>query len=289
MTYSIVARDPESGQFGIAVQSHFLAVGAAVPSIKAGVGAVASQANLRIEYKDLGLKYLANGDSAGTALRKCLATDPNPEVRQVAIIDSVGNTAAHTGSACWNEASHYSKFGVSAQSNMVSSALIPEAMVNAFEKSTESFPFRLLAALDVAESLGGDLRGQQSAAILIAGDQEASEEHPALDLRVDNDAEPLVSLRKAVRIALAFAPMWRVIRGPACRGVAAPTNAETEEAIAVLQRAQTEYGVENLEPTFWLAVAKWRGNSQSEAEQLVSEIAKSNSGWTRLFQDVISR
>ncbi|MBX3094937.1 MAG: DUF1028 domain-containing protein [Cryobacterium sp.] len=290
MTYSIIARDADTGQFGVAVQSHFLAVGANVPGLLAGVGAVASQANLRVEYKSDGLRMLSAGASAEEALAACLANDALPEVRQVAFIDSQGRTAAHTGSGCWNAAAHFSKSGVSAQANTVASPAIPEAMITAFETTGGSFAIRLLAALDAAEELGGDLRGRQSAAISIVGDLASRDAGDTLlDLRVDNDQEPLAQLRRAVDVAVAFAPLWRVIRGPACRGEVAPTPDETEEALLVLDQAQQGYGAENLEPTFWRAVAYWRASQKEEARKLVSWIARENPGWSVLFDDVTSR
>lgn len=291
MTYSIIARDDATGQFGVAVQSHFLAVGRNVPGALAGVGAVATQANIRTAYRTDGLRMLSEGRSAEEALATCLTEDPHPEVRQVAMIDASGRTAAHTGSGCWNEASHYAAAGACAQANTVASRAIPEAMVDAYRTAEGPFPLRLLAALDVAEALGGDLRGRQSAAVYIVAGEPAVdvEEDGLLDLRVDNDPEPLAKLRTAVGLSLAFAPMWRVIRGPACRGSVAPTPEETDAAIAVLDSAQQEYGPQNREPAFWRAVALWRSSRQREAGEAVALIARDNPGWAVLFDDVVSR
>lgn len=291
MTYSIIARDTATGQFGVAVQSHFLAVGQMVPGALAGVGAVATQANVRTAYRAEGLQLLSDGASAEEALAACVANDPMSAVRQVAMIDDKGRTAAHTGADCWKSASHYAVDGVSAQANMVASLAIPEAMVVAYQSSEGPFAMRLLAALDAAEVLGGDLRGRQSAAIYIVagGESDVVDDDALLDLRVDNDAEPLAQLRVAVGLALAFTPMWRAIRGPACRGPVAPTPGETDEALGVLDIAQREYGPQNFEPTFWRAVALWRASRQQEANQAVAEIARENPGWKVLFDDVVSR
>lgn len=291
MTYSIIARDEVTGQFGVAVQSHFLAAGRNVSGTLAGVGAVATQANIRIAYRTDGLRMLSAGMSAEEALGACLAEDPQADLRQVAMIDASGRTAAHTGSGCWNAASHHAAAGVCAQANTVASRAIPEAMVAAYQTAAGPFATRLLAALDAAEALGGDLRGRQSAAVHIVGGEPVAdvENEGSLDLRVDNDPEPLAKLRTAVGLALAFAPMWRVIRGPACRGPVAPTPEETAAAIAVLDAAQQEYGPQNLEPTFWRAVALWRASRQHEARQTVAMIARDNPGWAVLFEDVVSR
>lgn len=291
MTYSIIARDDVTGQFGVAAQSHFLAVGRNVPGMLAGVGAVATQANVRIAYRKEGLRRLSDGMSAEEALAECLADDPQSDVRQVAMIDATGRTAAHTGTGCWNAASHHAEAGVCAQANTVASLAIPEAMVGAYRAAEGAFATRLLAALDAAETLGGDLRGRQSASVHIVGGEQAAdvEGEGSLDLRVDNDPEPLSKLRTAVGLALAFEPMWRVIRGPACRGPVAPTQEETTAAVAVLDAAQREYGPQNLEPTFWCAVALWRAARQREARITVARIARDNTGWATLFDDVTSR
>jgi uncharacterized Ntn-hydrolase superfamily protein len=290
MTYSILARDIVTGQFGVAVQSHFLAVGNKVPGALSGVGAVATQANVRTAYRADGLQMLADGSSAQEALDACLANDPMSEVRQVAMIDADGRTAVHTGAGCWGSASHHAVSGVCAQANTVASLAIPEAMVSVFQSSEGPFALRLLAALDAAEALGGDLRGRQSAAIYIVdGDRSEVEDDVLIDLRVDNDPEPLAKLRIAVGLALAFTPMWNAIRGPACRGPVTPTPDETNEALEVLDVAQREYGPQNSEPTFWRAVALWRASRQKEASQVVADIARDNPGWTLLFDDVVSR
>ena len=291
MTYSIVARDDATGQFGVAVQSHFLAAGRHVAGALAGVGAVATQANLRSAYRTDGLRMLSEGASADEALAACLASDPEPDLRQVAMIDSSGQSAAHTGTGCWDAASHHAEHGVSAQANTVATAAIAETMVVAYRTFAGSFADRLLAALDAAETHGGDLRGRQSAAMYIVGDEPFSDsaDDVILDLRVDNDPEPLAKLRTAVGLALAFTPMWRVIRGPACRGPIAPTTQETDEAIAVLDTAQLAYGPQNVEPAFWRAVALWRASREGEARRALRMIARDNPGWVVLFDDVVSR
>lgn len=289
MTYSIIARDERSGRLGVAVQSHFLAAAARVAGARAGAGVVATQANIGAAYRSGGLDLLAGGASADEALAVCMSEDPQPEVRQVAMMDARGEIAVHTGAGCWNAAAHHVAPGVAAQANMVASPAIPQAMVAAFQAHTGSFPERLLAALDAAEQLGGDLRGRQAAGILIVeGDAEVDAE-PVLDLRVDDDAEPLVRLRSAVARARAFVPMWDVIRGPACRGPVPPAADESVHAIEVLGTAQREYGRRNLEPSFWRAVALWRAGRQKEARVALDRIARDNSGWTMLFDDVVSR
>ena len=290
MTYSIAARDPGTGLLGVAVQSHFLAVGRNVPYGRPGIGIVATQANVRAEYGPDGLARMAAGLPAAEALVACLADDPAPDVRQAGFVDAAGRAAAHTGSGCWRQAAHHTVDGATAQANMVHDAAIPHAMIEAYLAAEGTFAGRLLGALDAAESLGGDLRGRQSAALyIISGDPAATDNGVLVDLRVDNHADPLGELAGALRVHEAFVPLWDVIRGPACRGSQRPTPDETALALRVLRHAQVGYGPGNLEPTFWHAVALWRSGRRSEAELEISHIAEDNPGWRLLFTDVASR
>lgn len=291
MTYSIVARDPDSGQLGIAIQSHFLAVGHQAVWGRAGVGMIASQANVSLDYGLTGLEILASGRSAGSALTECLARDENPEVRQVGMVDISGRTAAHTGLECWDYAAHYTIESVSAQANMVAGAVIPRAMVETFMTTTGTFAHRLLSSLEAAEALGGDLRGRQSSALfIVAGELAAPPDDGVItDLRVDNSAEPLRDLRRASEMHTAFARAWPAIRGPACRGRTAPTASETQEAIATLSAVQQVYGDQNLEPSFWMAVALARSGRITESERLIARIAKGNQGWLVLYASMLDR
>ena len=210
---------------------------------------------------------MAAGATASEALRTCLAEDGAAEVRQVGMLDAAGGVAAHTGSRCWRFNAHALGDGVAAQANMVASVKIPEAMLHAFEESDGDFGERLLAALEAAEGLGGDLRGRQSAALLIVGGEQADDPGEGIltDLRVDDHLEPLTELRRVHAVHRAFDPMLAAIRGPACRGGPA-TPAELEAALATFVAAQAVYGRENLEPTFWRAVALHRaGRGQGRA------------------------
>jgi hypothetical protein len=262
-----------------------------VPWARAGVGAVATQANGRAAYGPAGLTRMAAGLTAADALAGAIAEDDQPELRQVAMIDAAGRVAAHTGDGCWPHASHHLEDGVCAQANMVVSPAVATSMADAFRSADGDLASRLLAALDVAESLGGDLRGRQSAAILIVDADPAppGETGVLFDLRIDDDPEPLIRLRRAVQLAQAFQPMWQHIRGPACRGPLAPTAEQSAAAIAALIAAQEVYGPGNREPDFWRAVALWRSGQKDGAGALVDEFAAAHPGWRELFGHVITR
>jgi uncharacterized Ntn-hydrolase superfamily protein len=203
LTYSIVARDPETGELGVAVQSHWFSVGPIVPWARAGVGAVATQANAEIRYGPRGLELMADGHSPEEALAKLVAEDPGSAGRQVAMVDAVGRVAAHTGSSAIAYAGHVTGEGVSCQANIMASERVWPAMLEAYLGATGPLSERLLTALDAAEAAGGDLRGRQSAAILIVpGEGEWWE--AVVSLRVEDHPEPLSELRRVLGIHRAY-------------------------------------------------------------------------------------
>ncbi len=291
MTYSIIARDEVAGHLGMAVQSHFLAVGHKAIWGRAGVGMIASQANVSLDYGLTGLELLDSGETPATALRKCQVRDTSPDVRQVAMLDAGGRVAAFTGEGCWDNASHHSQPNVSAQANMVAHSEIPHVMVETFLSTDGSFEHKLLAALDSAEMLGGDLRGRQSSALFVVNGERktAPNDGVIVDLRIDNSPEPLRELRLASELNSALQLVWPVIRGAACRGPVAPTPDETESAIEVLSAAQVVYGRGNLEPSFWKAIALERAGRKSESDQLISTISQNHAGWYELYTSILRR
>jgi uncharacterized Ntn-hydrolase superfamily protein len=206
MTYSIVARCPDTGQLGVAVQSHFFGVGAVVPWVESGVGAVATQATAEISHGPNGLAQLAAGRTAAAALAAILEPDEHAETRQVAIVDVGGGGAAHTGSSCIAHAGHVVGDGFTVQANMMNDPGVPEAMAAAYGAATGDLASRLLAALDAAEAAGGDIRGQQSAALVISrGEPSGQAGHDRLvDVRVEDHPEPLAELRRLVGLAQAY-------------------------------------------------------------------------------------
>ena len=207
MTYSIVARDPATGELGVAVQSHYFGVGAVVPWLRPGVGAVATQASVDVAYGPRGLDLLEQGVAAEDALRRLTGDDELDAVRQVAMVDGAGRVAAHTGARCIREAGHRLGDGWSVQANMMTNATVPDAMAEAFvSTSSESgLAARLLAALDAAEAEGGDIRGRQSAALVVVSGDPATPHWDALyNVRVDDGPEPLAELRRLVDVRRAY-------------------------------------------------------------------------------------
>ena len=206
MTYSIVARDRDTGELGVAVQSHYFQVGPVVPWVLAGVGAVATQSHLNVSFGPLGLEYMRSGYSAGQALKALLAGDDKPELRQVALVDEAGNVATHTGDKCIPAAGHNTGDGFSCQANLMEKDTVWGAMFDAYTSARAPLAERMLAALDAAEAEGGDIRGRQSAAMVVVRGNPSGRawEDRIIDLRVEDSKEPLVELRRLLRIKRAY-------------------------------------------------------------------------------------
>lgn len=206
MTYSIVARDKDTGELGVAVQSHYFQVGPVVPWVLAGVGAVATQSHVNVSFGPLGLEYMRNGYTAPQALKALLAGDDKPEVRQVALVDAAGNVATHTGDKCIPAAGHRAGKGFSCQANLMVKDTVWGAMFEAYSSTRAPLAERLLAALDAAEAEGGDIRGQQSAAMVVVRGNPSgrSWEDKIIDIRVEDSREPLVELRRLLHVKRAY-------------------------------------------------------------------------------------
>jgi len=206
MTYSIVARDKKTGEFGVAVQSHYFQVSPAVPWALAGVGAVATQSRVNLSYGPLGLDLLQAGYTAEQALAALTAGDPRAEVRQCGIVDAAGNVAAHTGAKCIPAAGHVLGDGFSCQANLMEKDTVWDAMAAAFSTTDAPLAERMMAALEAAEAEGGDIRGKQSAAMVVvaaAGTGRPWDDR-IIDLRVEDAVEPLPELRRLLRIKRAY-------------------------------------------------------------------------------------
>ncbi len=272
-TYSIVARDPETGAMGVAVQSHWFSVGPLVPWAEAGVGAVATQANVEVAYGPRLLDLLRSGIPAGDALADLLAEDPKAPVRQVAVVDARGGVAAHTGDECMPFAGDIHGDGFACQANLMASERVWPAMADAFQAETDSLPYRLLAALDAGEAAGGDIRGKQSAAILVVPAAGRPWER-IVDLRVEDSPEPLRELRRLMNLHDAY-----VLAG------------EGDQLVAEsrLSEAATKYVEANLtfpgtpELAFWAGLGHLSmGDEKSGLELLHSAIA-AHPGWSELL------
>jgi uncharacterized Ntn-hydrolase superfamily protein len=244
-TYSIVARDPATGEVGVAVQSHWFSVGPLCAWARAGVGAVATQSVVEPAYGPDALDLLGDGTGAEQALGELLAADPLAAVRQVAVIDTRGGVATHTGEGCIAEAGHVAGEHWSCQANMMARPTVPAAMSEAFSAASGPLADRLLAALLGAEGEGGDVRGRQSAALVVA----AAEGEPwrrTVDLRVDDHTAPLDELRRLVRLQRAYE-----MAGAADELMAAGRAQEAGE----LYRSASALAPQSDELLFWAGLA----------------------------------
>ena len=246
-TYSIVAFDEETGELGVAVQSHWFSVGFLVPWAKAGVGAVATQSFVKVDYGPEGLNRMEHGQSAEEALTSLLAEDDGKAVRQVAMIDVKGSVAAHTGTKCIYAAGHQIGKNYSVQANLMEKETVWPSMANAFERSNGDLAEKMMAALEAAEAEGGDIRGKQSAAMLVvSGDPTGIPwKDVVMDIRVDDHAEPLKELKRLIRIHRAYQH--------ANKGDHYLEMEEIEKALVEYEKA-SEFYPENPELPYWSAV-----------------------------------
>jgi uncharacterized Ntn-hydrolase superfamily protein len=205
-TYSIVARDSVTGEIGVAVQSHWFSVGSIVTWAEAGVGAVATQSFVEPAYGPLGLDLMRMGRTADEALTALISTDKDKNVRQVAMIDANGNVASHTGSLCIYAAGNQVGKQYSVQANLMDKNTVWPAMAKAYETSKGDLAERLLAALEAAEAEGGDIRGKQSAAIIVVGPHNTGKQwnDRIFDLRVEDHPNPVAELRRLVKLQRAY-------------------------------------------------------------------------------------
>jgi uncharacterized Ntn-hydrolase superfamily protein len=274
-TYSIVARDPQTGQMGVAVQSHWFSVGSIVSWAEAGVGAVATQSFVDPSYGPLGLKLMGSGKSAPEALRALLVTDEQSEVRQVGMIDAKGGVATHTGDMCIPEAGGTSGANYVVQANLMHRSSVWPAMARAFEQTSGDLAERMLAALDAAEAEGGDIRGRQSAALIVVGGKRTGRPWAdrVFDLRVEDHPEPLKEIRRLVQLQRAYNHMTA---GDDCLAVRDWPCAEREYGAA------RRLAPENAEMTFWYAVALATGGQIENARPLFSQAFAADPRWREL-------
>ncbi len=201
-TFSIVARDSATGELGVAVQSHWFSVGSVVPWVEAGVGAVATQSLVEVSYGPLGLEMMRSGKTAEKALNGLLKADENPQWRQVGMIDAHGNRAVHTGKKCIREAGHVAGATFICMANLMEKGTVWQAMADAFTRTEGDLADRMLAALDAAQDEGGDIRGRQSAAMVVVTGTPTGIPYRdrVIDIRVEDSPEPLRELRRLVGI-----------------------------------------------------------------------------------------
>ncbi len=247
-TFSIVARDTVTGEIGVAVQSHWFSVGSLVTWAEAGVGAVATQSFVDPAYGPLGLDLMRAGKTAGQALASLLAGDPGRDMRQVAMIDANGNVAAHTGMKCIESAGHITGRNYSVQANLMLNNNIWPAMSKAYENARGDLTERMLAALDAGQAAGGDIRGKQSAAILIVKARSTGRPWAdrVMELRVEDSEEPLRELHRLVNLHRAYEHMNN--------GDLAVEHNDVDGALREYAAAEALFP-DNLEMKFWHAVS----------------------------------
>jgi len=274
-TFSIVARDPATRELGVAVQSHWFSVGSIVPWAEAGVGAVATQSFVDPSYGKLGLDLMRAGKSAPDAQKSLLAGDEGREVRQVAMIDAQGRIMAHTGTKNIQAAGHRVGQDYSVQANLMLNEKVWPAMAQAFEAAKGDLAERMLAALDAAQAVGGDIRGKQSAALIVVSGKPTgrSWSDRVFDLRVDDHPEPLKELRRLVTLARAFNHMNA--------GDVAVEKHDNEGALR-------EYGAaeklvpDNTEMIYWHAVALINMGRVEESLPLFRKVFAADRNWATL-------
>lgn len=275
-TFSIVARDSVTGELAVAVQSHWFSVGTTVSWAEAGAGAVATQSFVNKSFGLRGLALLKNGLTARQALDSLLRTDPAREVRQVAIVDTNGNVAVHTGNLCIQYAGHIQGESFSVQANMMLGKYVPDAMANAYRASAgKPLAERVLLALEAAQGAGGDIRGKQSAAILIVPGSTAGQpwDERTIDLRVDDHPAPLQELRRLYGVALAYEHMNK-------GDLAVEKND--------MKLAMDEYNAAmklmpgNLEMQYWTAITLANNRQMDKALPMLQKIFAADSNWREL-------
>jgi len=276
-TYSIVALDRNTNQIGVAVQSHWFAVGALCPWIEPGVGVVATQSMVEVSYGPRGLSLLREGKTARQALGELLEADTGKELRQVAIVDAQGNAAAHTGKRCIAEAGHQIGESYSAQANMMLNNTVWSAMASAFENSQGNLANRLLSALQAAQGAGGDIRGKQSASLLVSENikDDTPWKHILTNLRVDDHPDPIIELKRLLDIQYAYDLMNE--------GDVLLSKNENEAAkIKYQQAAKLAPDIEEL--PFWHAVTLADTGKVNEALPIFKRVFKINKDWALLIQ-----
>lgn len=277
MTFSIIARDEQTGQLGVAVQTHWFAVGAICPWVEAGVGAVATQSMVEVSYGPKSLDLLRSGKSAREALDILIAEDKNQGLRQVAVVDVQGRIAVHTGDRCIQAAGHRTGKGFSVQANMMKNDAVWSAMEKAYIAAKGDLASRMLAALYAAQAAGGDIRGKQSAAVLVAEGEKSDEpwRHVLVNLRVDDHPEPLRELERLLYINKAFDLMNE---GDTLLAKDLNEAAREKYTLAAAMAPDIE------EFPFWQAVTLADTGRLDEALPIFKKIFQKNKDWAELVR-----
>lgn len=279
-TYSIVAYDSETGDIGVAVQSHWFSVGTVVCWGEAGVGVIATQSFVNASFGPRGLELLKKGKSPQEVVDELIQSDEGRDFRQLAVLDAKGNAAAYTGKNCIQPAGHIVGKGFSVQANLMSTDKVWPAMAKAFQKSKGPLAERMMAALEAAETAGGDIRGKQSAAMLIFSGKPTGKiwEDKLVDLRVDDNPEPLKELKRLLKVHRAYEHMNN--------GDMAVEKNDMEKAMKEYSAAM-EMFPENLEMKYWTAVTLANSGRFNEALLLFKEVFSKDKNWKDLTPRLI--
>jgi uncharacterized Ntn-hydrolase superfamily protein len=277
-TYSIVARDAATGELGAAVQSHWFSVGSLCIWARPGVGAAATQSIVEPAHGPHALDRLASGAAPGEALAGVLAPDDKSAFRQVAVVDATGRAAAHTGAQCIAFAGDQLGHGFSCQANMMASDTVPAAMATAYAAAEGELADRLMAALEAAEGAGGDVRGRQSAALLVAP-AEGEAWQTRIELRVEDHPEPLTELWRLLELRRAYE-----LADEADNLMGA---GRTDDACALYRRA-AELAPESDELLFWSGLAIAQGGDLDAGVDAVRRAAVVNPDWLVLLDRLSS-
>jgi len=276
-TYSIVARNPATGEMGVAVQSHWFSVGPIVPWVEAGVGAIVTQALVNVSYGPRGLDLLRQGKSAPQVVIELTESDEGRNVRQLAVVDTQGRVATHTGQKCIPAAGHIIGDNFSVQANMMLNERVWSAMAQTFEHSDGPLAERMVVALEAAQATGGDIRGKQSAALVVVKGESTGQvwEDRLIDLRVEDHPEPVQELKRLLHIFRAYEHMNK-----------GDEALEKDDVPGALQAYSTAEAMQpdNLEMKFWHAVSLVNSGMTPEALPIFKAVFAQDRNWATLLQ-----
>lgn len=264
-TYSIVAHDPDTGQLGGAVQTHQMSVGRLLPVAQPGVGVVASQSLVNLSFGSLGLAMLRERIAPQHIVNGLTASDPGAKRRQLAVINAKGQAAAFTGDGCIREAGHHVGANYSVQANMMTRTTVIEAMRTAFEQAKGDLAARMLAALQAAQAEDGDIRGMQSAALIVVPGTYEPDWASVYDLRVDEHENPVAEMARLVQIRHA-----QLIDG---QGHGLLNEGKVDEALRVWESARRLVPQQE-ELAFWQAVTLADASPRADAVQVAAQILR---------------
>ena len=276
-TYSIVAMDEKTGEMAVGVQSHWFSVGTLVSWGKSGVGVVATQSFVNPSYGPMGLKMMENGMSAKNALYKLTNEDEGKDYRQAAMLDINGSVGAFTGKSCIESAGHYIGKNFSVQANMMLNDKVIPSMKKAYlENDHLPLAERIITVFEAAEKVGGDVRGKQSAALIVVGNKKTENvwEDRKIDLRVDDSEDPIKEIKRLLKVHRAYEHMNQ--------GDVAIEENDTKKALEEYSKAQSLFP-ENHEMSFWKAIALLNIGEKKQAKEIFKIVFKKNINWKKLI------